>query len=107
MRKNERGGRSSGRPGQRPCRLSSLPVGVAKVRTSRHTAHARRTEQEQFALPHARGLQRKQKEGSLQREESGAPKFTIVFLAQCKRKKENREPKGGMGGRHAATTQGF
>ena len=28
--------------------------------------------------------------------------------AQCKeRKKENRQPKGGMGGRHAATTQGF
>ena len=24
-----------------------------------------------------------------------------------KRKKENRQPKGGMGGRHAATTQGF
>ena len=23
------------------------------------------------------------------------------------RKKENRHPKGGMGGRHAATTQGF
>ena len=23
------------------------------------------------------------------------------------RKKENRQPKGGMGGRHAATTQGF
>ena len=24
-----------------------------------------------------------------------------------KRKKENGQPKGGMGGRHAATTQGF
>jgi len=24
-----------------------------------------------------------------------------------KEKKENRQPKGGMGGRHAATTQGF
>ena len=24
-----------------------------------------------------------------------------------KRKKENRQPEGGMGGRHAATTQGF
>ena len=23
------------------------------------------------------------------------------------KKKENRQPKGGMGGRHAATTQGF
>ena len=23
------------------------------------------------------------------------------------RKKENRQPKGGMGGRHTATTQGF
>ena len=25
----------------------------------------------------------------------------------AERKKENRQPKGGMGGRHAATTQGF
>ena len=26
---------------------------------------------------------------------------------RAERKKENRQPKGGMGGRHAATTQGF
>ena len=27
--------------------------------------------------------------------------------AQKERKKENRQPKGGMGGRYTATTQGF
>ena len=30
-----------------------------------------------------------------------------VFVLFSKEKKENRQPKGGMGGRHAATTQGF
>ena len=33
---------------------------------------------------------------------------TLTEAAKAKkRKKENRQPKGGMGGRHAATTQGF
>jgi len=31
----------------------------------------------------------------------------ILSRAQCKKKKENGQPMGGMGGRHAATTQGF
>ena len=35
-------------------------------------------------------------------------KFFFRLLREKKeRKKENRQPKGGMGGRHAATTQGF
>ena len=33
--------------------------------------------------------------------------FLVQILAKKERKKENRQPKGGMGGRHAATTQGF
>jgi len=35
--------------------------------------------------------------------------FGKFFFSTCvlKRKKENGQPKGGMGGRHAATTQGF
>jgi len=44
----------------------------------------------------------------------GAPTCSDVFFCVSKRtctykerKKENRQPKGGMGGRHAATTQGF
>ena len=48
------------------------------------------------------------------------PAVSILFWCACdststrqfapvskERKKENRQPKGGMGGRHAATTQGF
>jgi len=31
----------------------------------------------------------------------------LVPVRASKRKKENGQPKGGMGGRHAATTQGF
>ena len=30
-----------------------------------------------------------------------------LVCAGKERKKENRQPKGGMGGRYAATTQGF
>ena len=30
-----------------------------------------------------------------------------MHVCVCKRKKENTQPKGGMGERHAATTQGF
>jgi len=37
---------------------------------------------------------------------SADPLLSRLFLG-AKRKKENRQPKGGMGGRHAATTQGF
>ena len=33
--------------------------------------------------------------------------FVVRFFFELLRKKENRQPKGGMGGRHAATTQGF
>ncbi len=33
--------------------------------------------------------------------------FAPVSSLCAERKKENRQPKGGMGGRHAATTQGF
>ena len=31
----------------------------------------------------------------------------LVFSPVIEKKKENTQPKGGMGGRHAATTQGF
>ena len=36
-------------------------------------------------------------------------RLQVILESQVKkeRKKENRQPKGGMGGRHAATTQGF
>ena len=34
-------------------------------------------------------------------------KNKLLCLLQKERKKENRQPKGGMGGRHAVTTQGF
>ena len=33
--------------------------------------------------------------------------LAATFMPHVERKKENRQPKGGMGGRHAATTQGF
>ena len=31
--------------------------------------------------------------------------LAATFMPHVERKKENRQPKGGMGGRHAATTQ--
>ena len=34
-------------------------------------------------------------------------KSIFLSVLVCARKKENRQPKGGMGGRHVATTQGF
>ena len=42
-------------------------------------------------------------------EEEAREGRPVDFLSfPCpERKKENRQPKGGMGGRHAATTQGF
>ena len=40
-------------------------------------------------------------------EEDKVPTCTSRILEPSKRKKENGQPKGGMGGRHAATTQGF
>ena len=36
-----------------------------------------------------------------------APNLFVHPPAKVKRKKENGQPKGGMGERHAATTQGF
>ena len=35
------------------------------------------------------------------------PTVRFGFSPKAERKKENRQPKRGMGGRHAATTQGF
>ena len=32
---------------------------------------------------------------------------TVGRLRHKRKKKQNRQPQGGMGGRHAATTQGF
>jgi len=37
----------------------------------------------------------------------GVLRILLCAPVPCLVKKENRQPKGGMGGRHAATTQGF
>ena len=42
--------------------------------------------------------------------QNGVPEGCVSRAGQSpgpKRKKENRQPKGGMGGRYTATTQGF
>ena len=65
-------------------------------------------------LEHLECKERKKTENPREGWEDGTPpphrdfkERGVVLGVQKERKKENRQPKGGMGGRHAATTQGF